>query len=80
MIPKQEKMYQMSTVCCEWPQNIPNIHKIFPTAIKYSKIFQSEAVKIFSKIGTFGLKTNHLATLLQRHGSFIFGRFLAKQN
>jgi hypothetical protein len=32
--------------------------------IKYINIFQSEALTIFPKIGIFGLKTNHLATLL----------------
>jgi hypothetical protein len=32
--------------------------------IKYVNLFQSEALKIFSQIGIFGLKTNHLATLL----------------
>jgi hypothetical protein len=63
MMPKQDKMYQMSTICTELSQNIPNIHKIFQMAIKYINIFQSEALKFFSQIGIFGLKTNHLATV-----------------
>jgi hypothetical protein len=44
-------MYQMNTKCAEWSQNIPNIHKIFQTAIKYVSIFQSEALEFFLKIG-----------------------------
>jgi hypothetical protein len=51
MIPKQEKMYQMSTICTEWSQNIPNIRKTFQTAIKCINIFQSQALKIFPKFG-----------------------------
>jgi hypothetical protein len=44
MIPKLEKC----TICA---QNIPNIHEIFQMAIKYINIFQSEALKIFPKLG-----------------------------
>jgi hypothetical protein len=51
MIPKQEKMYQMSTICTEWSKTIPIIHKIFQMAIKYTNIFQSEALKNFPKLG-----------------------------
>jgi hypothetical protein len=51
MIPKQEKMYRMSEICNEWSQNIPNIHRIFQMAITYINIFQSEALKIFPKLG-----------------------------
>jgi hypothetical protein len=64
MIPKPEKMYQMNTKYTEWSQNIPNIHKVFQMAIQYINNFQSEALKFFSQIRIFGLKTNHLATLL----------------
>jgi hypothetical protein len=32
-------------------------------ANKYMNMFLSETLKIFSQIGIFGLKTNHLATL-----------------
>jgi hypothetical protein len=73
VIPKQEKMYQMSTICTERSQNIPNIHNVFLMAIKYINIFQSEALKIFSQIGIFGLKTNHLATLLGTAVVFYLG-------
>jgi hypothetical protein len=34
-------------------------------ALKYISIFQSEALNFFAQIGIFGLKTNHLATLVQ---------------
>jgi hypothetical protein len=34
-------------------------------AIKYINIFPSEAPKMFFKLGIFGLKTNHLATLVE---------------
>jgi hypothetical protein len=33
-------------------------------AIKYINIFQSEVPKFFSQIGIFGLKANHVATLI----------------
>jgi hypothetical protein len=48
---KTGKMYQISTVCTEWSQNIPNIHKIFQMAIKYINIFQSEVLQFFAKPG-----------------------------
>jgi hypothetical protein len=32
--------------------------------IKYTNIYHSKAFQNFTKIGIFGLKTNHLATLL----------------
>jgi hypothetical protein len=32
-------------------------------AIKYTNIYQSKALQNLPKIGIFGLKTNHLATL-----------------
>jgi hypothetical protein len=32
-------------------------------AIKYSKIYQSKALENLPKLGFFGLKINHLATL-----------------
>jgi hypothetical protein len=35
-------------------------------AIKYINIFQSKAPKIFPQIGSFGLKINHLATVVWR--------------
>jgi hypothetical protein len=42
----------------------PNIHKVLQMDTKYISIFQSKAL-IFFQIGIFGLKTNHLATLVK---------------
>jgi hypothetical protein len=38
--------------------------------IKYNNIFHSKALPNFTKIGIFGLKTNHLATLFSRRQHF----------
>jgi hypothetical protein len=62
-IPKTGKMYQMNTKFTKWPQNLPNLSKIFQMAIKYINIFQSKVLQKFTQIGIFGLKTNYLATL-----------------
>jgi hypothetical protein len=59
----RKKMYQMNTQCGKWSYNIPNGLKIFQIATKYINIFPSETLEIFSLIGIFGLKTNHLPTL-----------------
>jgi hypothetical protein len=48
---KTGKMYQTSTICTEWSQNIPNVYKIFQMAIKYINIFQSEALEMFPESG-----------------------------
>jgi hypothetical protein len=45
-------------------KNIPTEHKIFQMAIKYISSFQSKALQNLPKLGIFGLKRNHLATLL----------------
>jgi hypothetical protein len=42
-------------------------------AIKYISIFHSKARKFFPKIGIFGLKTNHLATLVAEEATFVDG-------
>jgi hypothetical protein len=52
------KMYQINT------EYFPNVLKIFQMAIKDINIFQSKALQKFTQIGIFGLKTNHLATLV----------------
>jgi hypothetical protein len=63
----------MATKYTQWPQNIPNGHKIYPmvairpnsrkyvdqAATKYTNIFPIK----FTQIGIFGLKICHLATL-----------------
>jgi hypothetical protein len=65
MKPKQEKMYQMNKQCIKWSLNIPNVHKMSQMAINY--LYQHFPIRDpdnFSQIGIFGLKTNHLATLV----------------
>jgi hypothetical protein len=60
-------------------KNIPNYHKIYQSAIiytkwheifqiviKYTNIYHPKALQILPKFGILGLKTNHLATLLGR--------------
>jgi hypothetical protein len=47
-------------------KSTPNIRKIFQMDITYTSLFQSKALKFFSQIGIFGLKANHLATLVVR--------------
>jgi hypothetical protein len=57
-IPKWEKYtYQMATNYTKRPQIIPNGHKIY-------QHFPIEGPLKFTQIVIFGLKTNHLATLL----------------
>jgi hypothetical protein len=48
------------------PLVIPNGRKIFQMIIKYNNSFHSKALQIFTKIGIFGLKTNHLAALVRQ--------------
>jgi hypothetical protein len=47
-------------------------------AIKYINIKQSQSLKNLPKIGIFGLKRNHLATLVQ-NGSVRFSVFLDEE-
>jgi hypothetical protein len=53
MTPKRGKMYQMNTKCTEWSKNIPNVAKIFPTAIKCIYVFQAKALQNLAKFGFF---------------------------
>jgi hypothetical protein len=61
---KTAKMYQMNTKFTKWPQNSPNVRIISQLVIKYINIFKSLALQNLSKLGFFGLKINHLATLV----------------
>jgi hypothetical protein len=63
-IPKRGKIYQMATGCTKRPLNIYNGRKIDQMVIKYTKIFHLQDPPKFTQIGIFGLKTNHLATLV----------------
>jgi hypothetical protein len=59
-------MCQMNTKCTKWSSDIPNFLKIVHIAIKYLNIFPAKALRNLPKLGFFGLKMNHLATLLLR--------------
>jgi hypothetical protein len=56
------KIYQMTTLYTKLPYIMPNGYKIFQMIIKYNT-FHSKALQNLPKLGFFGLKTNHLATL-----------------
>jgi hypothetical protein len=63
MIPKlqnEHKMYQIVIKYPKCPWNIPSGHKIY-------QHFTSRGPQIFIQIEIFGLKRNHLATLLSAH-------------
>jgi hypothetical protein len=63
--------YQNGEKYTKLPQNIPNGHKIFQMVIKYTKIFPLQDPTNFTQIGIFGLKTNHLATLVGFRPNFV---------
>jgi hypothetical protein len=48
----------------KWPQNIPNGRKILQMTKIYQNNFHSKVLQKFIQIGIFGLKRNHLATLM----------------
>jgi hypothetical protein len=56
-IPNDHKLFQMAINYTKWPQNIPDGHKIY-------QHFPWQGPLKLSQIGIFGLKINHLATLL----------------
>jgi hypothetical protein len=60
---KTEKIYQMTANYTKRPCIIPNGHKLYQTAVKYTNIFHSKALQNTPKTGFFGLKINHLATM-----------------
>jgi hypothetical protein len=55
--PNNNKIYQIAIKYTKWPKNRPNGHKI------YQHLPLQDPPK-FTLIGIFGLKTNHLATLI----------------
>jgi hypothetical protein len=60
--------YQNGEKYTKRPQNTPNGHKLFPMAVNGHKIYQDFPLidpPKFTQIGIFGLKTNHLATLMR---------------
>jgi hypothetical protein len=60
------KIYQMATKYNKWPQNMPNGSKIDQMALKYTAIVHYKTLENLPKLGFFGLKIYHLATLHQR--------------
>jgi hypothetical protein len=57
------KIYQMTTKYTKWPENIPNGHKIY-------QHFPLQDPPNLPTLDFFGLKINHLATLLRRGNNF----------
>jgi hypothetical protein len=55
----------MNTKCTNWSNNISKVCEILQMAIKYINILQSKALQNLYKLGFFGLKRNHLATLVK---------------
>jgi hypothetical protein len=58
---KTGQLYQIGTNYTKRPYIIPNGHKLYQTAVKYTNIFQGPPK--YTPIRIFGLKINHLATL-----------------
>jgi hypothetical protein len=56
-IPNDHKIYQSAINYTKWQENLPNDYKIYQT-------HPWQEPTNFSQTGIFGLKTNHLATLL----------------
>jgi hypothetical protein len=67
--------YQNGKIYTKWPQTIPNCHKLYQMAAyvmfqmvindqKFCQHFPFQGPPKFTQIGTFGLKINHLATLV----------------
>jgi hypothetical protein len=54
----------MTVKYTKWPQVIPNGRKINQTAMKNTNVFHSQDRTKFTQIGIFGLKIDHLATLV----------------
>jgi hypothetical protein len=50
----------------QWPQAIPNGHKLHQMVIKYTNSFHSQALQNLPKFEIFGFKINHLATLVAK--------------
>jgi hypothetical protein len=69
-VPNGHKMYQMDTKCTKWTQNVPYGYKISQMSVKYStsaypkSTFSNLRPSKITQMGIFGLKTNHLATLI----------------
>jgi hypothetical protein len=60
-------LYQVATKYI----GIPNISKNDQMAIKYTNIFHCKTPPKFAQNWIFGLKTNHLATLIKHPAAFL---------
>jgi hypothetical protein len=61
-----EKLYHITIKYTEWPQNIPNGPEIDQMAIKNKPTSDiAKPSKIYQKMGFFGSKICHLATLAE---------------
>jgi hypothetical protein len=63
-IPKLPLNYQMAIKQTKRPSYVPNDHRIY-------RPFQFQCPSKFTQIGNFGLKANHLATLVQALALFL---------
>jgi hypothetical protein len=69
-VTKMGNIYQMAVKYTKWPWNMPNGHKIGrPNGQKIDQHLPLQDPLKFTQIGTFGLKTNHLATQVRRRSS-----------
>jgi hypothetical protein len=67
-IPNGQTIYQMGKKYTKWAKNIPNGQKIYQMGKKYTNIFHCKTLQnlpIQIKIGIYGLKICHLATLIK---------------
>jgi hypothetical protein len=53
---KIEKVYQMTTNYTKRPYNVPNVHKLIQTAVKYTTNFHSMALQNIPKLRFLVLK------------------------
>jgi hypothetical protein len=58
----------------KWPEKIPNGHKIYQMAIKYTTSFIARPSKIYPNFFILGLKIYHLAALGKTGHSRTTGR------
>jgi hypothetical protein len=63
------KIYQIATKLPNGNKNVPRGRNIFQTDIEYTHLFPLKDPPKFTQIGIFGLKINHLATLICTFGS-----------
>jgi hypothetical protein len=67
-IPKQEKVYQVTTKYTKWSQNIPTGHKIYQMTTKYTKRSQNipNGHKIYQMATAFVCIRNNIAKIVHK--------------